>query len=465
MTIPEISRTQGIIATAILSLVATALLVRNLDGTWMHPDTAQALSVARNFQKGCGFKTSILCYDEHYSLNAWPAPQTVFPVGYPAMLAALGWAGIPLRTAAEVIGVTGFFFVPLLICFAAMRMGRTPLTGFLLAVMWLCFPMIWHNVWERQTEMMFISLTLSSLIFLHAELIGYRSLLVAGLLAAVAVSLRYAGVFWLMSVSPVFLMQIPQKRFAAVKQALTFLAIPAIVVALLFARNVILIGDFKGGSTRILHRTLKHAARNAYYAGSRLTGLDKTNLVAGHVAEVAAATGLCLLAISVFICFIRLWNSEYRKRLTLPSIGQTAVYLYIVVSLAALIGLEKTTPINLSPRMLFPMIPFILLACADMVSRTIAAFPDHSHTARSVRAIAVIASVLLIFGVLCGQFRAAEEVRTYVHRFGMVNDIVSQRIETPAGLISPRANSFRILESCRMNRICLAKLFSREWSD
>ncbi|MCA9008432.1 MAG: hypothetical protein KDB01_01740, partial [Planctomycetaceae bacterium] len=121
-----LSETGALAVTAIMSLAATVLLVLNFDGTWMHPDTAQALSVARNVQQGHGFRTSIIYYEEHYLLNTWPAPQTVFPIGYPSMIALLGWAGVPLRSAPFAIGVTGFLLVPLLIHMAAMRMGRKP---------------------------------------------------------------------------------------------------------------------------------------------------------------------------------------------------------------------------------------------------------------------------------------------------------------------------------------------------
>lgn len=432
------SRTHAMAATAILSLVATVLLVLNFDGTWLHPDTAQALSVARNFQNGDGFKTGIIYYEEHYSLNAWPAPQTVFPIGYPSMMAGLAGIGIPLRTTPAVIGMTGFFLVPLLICIASMRMGCKPVAAFSLATMWLCFPMLWHNVWERQTEMMFVSLTLSSLILLQSESIKYRRLFLAGLLAAVAMTLRYAGVFWLISVGLAFLIQIPQRRFAAIKHAVTFFVIPTIVVASLFARNIMLVGDLKGGSTKEVHRTLKEAATNAYYAASRLSGLDKTNLVTGHAAELAAATGFCLLAIAIVVSLVRLITSGRRKALAIPPIGYSVVFLYIAVSLTALIGLEKTTSINLSPRMLFPLIPFVLTASADVVSRLLAVIPDEAFVARSQRRVVIVGFILMVGSVLGGQFRAADEVRNYVHRFGVVSEIVAQTIEIPTGSTTPR---------------------------
>lgn len=432
-----LSKTGALAVTALMSLAATILLVLNFDGTWMHPDTAQALSVARNVQQGHGFQTSIIYYEEHYSLNTWPAPQTVFPIGYPSMIALLGWAGIPLRSAPFTIGVAGFFSVPLLINMAAIRMGRRPVTAILLSALWLCCPMIWHNVWERQTETMFISLTLSSLILLQSESSGYRKLLLAGLLAALAMSLRYAGVFWLMTVNLAFLLQLSQKRLAAIRQAVVFSAVPVAVAALLFARNLMLVGDLKGGSTKEVHRSLKEATENAWYAVSRLIGLDRTNLLSGHSAEVAVAVGSCLLAIAVVVGLWRLSRAKGRKDLSPCSMAHAAVFLYIAVSLVALISLEKTTSVNLSPRMFFPLIPFVLLAFADVFSRTLGAMPALTFSGCKMRSIVVVAAWLLIAGGIRGQFRAAEEVRGYVHRFGLVNDVLNQQVETTSGLTGP----------------------------
>ncbi len=437
MKVSNVTGGHAFAAAAMMSLAATVLLVLNYDGTWLHPDTAQALSVARNVRDGNGFSTGIIYYEEHYQLKTWPAPQTVFPIGFPAMIAVLGSTGLSLRLASLWIGVAGFLLAPLLICVAAQRMGRRPATGLLLAAVWLCFPMLWHNVWECQTEMMFITLTLGSLILLQSPWLGTRRLLLAGIFAAIAFSLRYAGIFWLMAVGGVFLMQFVRQRWSAVQQAATFFAIPCMLAITLFARNAVLVGDIKGGNNKTVRRTLTEAGESAYYAVSRLTGLDKTNLFAGEMAEIATVMGLGLLVVAAIMCGIRLHRTESRRHFTIGTVGDSAAFLYLGVSLAALIGLEKTTSINLSPRMFFPLIPFTLLALADLVSRMRVTLPERSGRATWQRRQIVAASALLIAGVLTGQFRAAAEVRGHVQRFGMVDDVVNQIIDHHSGSIVP----------------------------
>jgi hypothetical protein len=87
--------------------------------------------------------------------------------------------------------------------------------------------------------------------------------------------------------------------------------------------------------------------------------------------------------------------------------------------------------------MFFPVIPFSLLALADLFSRMLVTLPEGSGRATWQRRQIVAASVLLILGFLCGQFRAAAEVRGHVHRFGMVDEVVHQFVDYQAGRLMP----------------------------
>ena len=216
-----------------------------------------------------------------------------------------------------------------------------------------------------------------------------------------------------------------------------FFAIPSMLAIALFARNSMLVSDIKGGNNKAVNRTLKEAAESAYYAVSRLTGLDKTNVFAGEMAEAATVVGLGLLVVAEVMCCIRMYRPETRRCLSTRTAGDSSVMLYLAVSLAALIGLEMTTSINVSPRMFFPLIPFTLLALADVVSRMLVTLPQRSNQSTWQRRQIVVASMLLVSGVLSGQLRATAEVRRQVHRFGMVDSIVNQIVDTHSGSVVP----------------------------
>ena len=420
----------ALIASAIVSLVATVCLVLNHDGSHLNPDTAQALSVARNVQQGNGFSTSIIYYEEHYRLGTWPAPQTVFPVGFPAMISGLATLGVPFRVAAFLISVAGFLLVPLLIATAAMRMGRKPVTSLLLAALWLCFPMNWGNIQESQTDILFTALTLGSFLLLQQQALTTRNLLSAGLLAALACSLRYAGVFWLLTVGLMLVMQFVQRQKASARKCAVLLVIPAITTLTMFARNALLVGDIKGGNNKHFEKPFVEAAIEAYYCVSRITGLDQDRLLSGHFAELLFAAGFAILMCCAAFCLRHYRGQHFQGIKTHRITANSTVVLYILVSTAALILLDATTSINMSPRMYFPLIPFALLSIADATGRLRAAYVDAAVVGRRM---IVLASGLIVAGLLSGQVRSAADVASQTHRFGPIAMIVDQTAESLSG--------------------------------
>src|SRR5262245_42527564 len=74
---------------AILWFTAAAVLLALHDETFVTTDTAQYMGVARNIVDGKGITTSIIYYEEQYRQARIPAQQTVWPPGYPALIASL----------------------------------------------------------------------------------------------------------------------------------------------------------------------------------------------------------------------------------------------------------------------------------------------------------------------------------------------------------------------------------------
>jgi hypothetical protein len=412
-------------ATALLSLVATVCLIWIHDGRMMHPDIAQAISAARNLLAGNGYSTSLLYYEEHYRQNAWPAPQTVFPIGFPALIAALGAIGVPFRLAAQILSTTGFAFMPLAICTSALRLGLKPVTAFLVATLWLCVPLNWHNVLEKQTEMLFMSATLCGVIVLNHKDLTNRRLLLAGLFSAIAVLLRYAGVFWIIAASLSIALVSIRHPALLIRRCLIFTALPGTVVAIAFWRNSLLIGNFKGGSETIVLKSTRAALENVYFAASRLTGLDQDDLSRGTVAEMLVLAGFLLLVALVLRAIFRQAGNLASHPEDSVKAGIVSVFAYPCVSVLLLARLEQTTCINLSPRMLLPLVPFVLLAGAAMVSW----LQSECQSSRiSVRATQLAASVLSV-GLILAVPDACTDVAKQVPRLGMVADAIGQSLE------------------------------------
>lgn len=420
------------LATVILSLVATFCLWKSDDDRTLHPDIAHATSAARNLVQGNGFSTDLIYYEQQYQQHAWPAKQTVFPFGYPSMIAAIGSIGVPWRTAAQILSLGGFFCVPLLIFVAARKMGRTPLTAVLLGLLWQCAPMNWFNIHEKQTESLFVAFTLSSMILLFAKERRTNRLLLAGLCAAIACSLRYAGVFWLLTIGLVMAPGVIRNWKQCVRDGFLFFSVPVAVVGGMFIRNRMIVGDVSGGIQSLSIKSWRQTCENVYYAFSRLTGLGLDDLETHHPAEWLFVIGVSVGCLLVFISLVRQRKSvsgfmaEY-------SIGRAACFAYIIVTIVLLTWLEKTTTVNLSPRMLLPLLSFMLLATADVM-----AFACNGWMKNSTGRFAVgSAAAVLLFGTLIAQRDVYQEVIHQPERLGLVHDILTAPIDPSDFLDAP----------------------------
>ncbi len=431
------------LATVILSLAATFCLWKSDDDRTLHPDIAHATSSAQNLLAGNGFSTDIICYEQHYQQNVSPAKQTVFPFGYPSMIAALGSLGVPLRTAAQALSLSGFFCVPLLIFVAARRMVRTPITAMLLGLLWQCAPMNWYNIREKQTESLFVAFTLGSMILLFAKDHRTSRFVLAGLCAAIACSLRYAGVFWLLTVGLMMAPGVLRTWKQALSEATLFFAVPGAVVCGMFIRNRMIIGELSGGIQGLTTKSWRLTCENVYYAFSRLTGLDQNDLQCGHPAESLFALGLIVGCTLVLISLVRQRKTLSGLRAEY-SIGRAACFAYILVTTALLAWLEKTTSVNLSPRMILPLIPFILLATADVIAFA----SDGLKESRTWRYTAGGAAAVLLVGALIAQHDAYQEVKNQPERLGLVRDILSASVYRSDFLDPHTAHNWNAEESC-----------------
>lgn len=412
------------LATFILSLAATFCLWKSDNDRTLHPDIVHAQSAARNLLSGNGFSTDLISYEQHYQQKTWPAKQTVFPFGYPTMIAAISSFGVASRTAAQVLSLTGFFVVPLLIFIVARKMGRTPLTAILLGILWQCAPMNWFNIHEKQTESLFVAFTLSSMILLFATDPRTKRLLLAGLCAAIACSLRYAGVFWLLTVGLVMAPQMIRDWKQCTRNGFLFFSIPVAVVGGMFIRNKMIVGDASGGIQALSTKSWRQACENVYYAFSRLIGLGQDDLQKHHPAEwsfvIAALVG-CLL---VLVSLIRHRKTLFGS-LAVYTIARAACFAYVVVTIALLTWLEKTTSVNLSPRMLLPLLSFILLATADVIAFAYDGWKESRIWRYSVSS----AAAALLVGTLIAQRDVYQEVVHQPERLGLVRDVLSAQVK------------------------------------
>src|SRR2546429_103318 len=259
-------------------------LVALYDRSFISIDGAFYVSAAQNLASGHGFATSIIWNEEQYRAGGMPAPQTVFPPGYPLLIAVVSRLGVDPPYAAFLVALLAFGAIPLVIYDILRAAGHPPLRAFAVSAVWLGAPFAWFNVLSCMSEMLFTLLTLLSLrcVMQSDRDPGRRDLWLAaaGTVAGLAFTVRYQGVYYLISLGLFFLLRVTRARDRQSVRALMLVAGPASVfVVALFVRNHLLIGKLV---TLIPEdRSLLDVLRTFAWGLGELLGFTRSGLLDG----------------------------------------------------------------------------------------------------------------------------------------------------------------------------------------
>jgi hypothetical protein len=189
-------KTALFLAVAALAVVLNALAVFTWDISYVVNDGVQYLSTAGNWLAGNGFYTDALIYDPHFQ-RVLPAPQTVWPPGYPFAIALTSLSGLDLPLAALVLNLATHALAAVLVHLVLRKMGVTAMFSALAALLFYLMAMPWSFVTGIITEPLFTTLLLAATLTLpNTNRHGILPWLVCGLLMAMAVYVRYSAVFF-----------------------------------------------------------------------------------------------------------------------------------------------------------------------------------------------------------------------------------------------------------------------------
>jgi hypothetical protein len=222
------------------------------------------------------------------------------------------------------------------------------------------------NVLTLSSDVPFAATTLAALLCLQrvpAQGPGWA--LVAGVLAALAFSFRYSGIFFMLSLGVVLAARaaLLRTRRAFVDLAATLL-VPLVSMAIVLGRNLFLVGDWKGGNAHLIARPLREVGLAFLWGIRDLFGYSRAGLVEGRPREVFALATLALLTV-----LAALSRPRWRSPATGVSFRDPATSLsvvYAALSLLLLWELERTRHLGVSGRMLLPLFPFLLLLVAEI---------------------------------------------------------------------------------------------------
>jgi hypothetical protein len=430
------SRIEGLCWTLAALLVVLAGLAQTRGAGWTN-DGFQYLSVARNVLDGHGLSTSIVHFDEQYFTGRIPAAQTVFPPGYPAVVAGVAWLGVPVEVAALVVSVaSAVLLIPVL------RWGGALLNVRPWALRWFLFLWVtssaasWYAGGLLSEPLFTFAASLGLVLLLRAE-VGERRgeggrwyLLLGALLLGAAFWVRYAGLFLVAGVLCYYLVKLAIRRDRAAGTSFLLAATSVPLVLAGFLRNAALSGTAFGGNTKVVTRSvpeLLSALVNSSVA--LLVGPRSPKMASAGFWVLAAVLVVCAAGLSLFLLasLVKDRSAVFRRLREVP-VPLVAVFLGFY--LCGLLYAGRNTVISFKdPRMLYPMGPALLLLLAALCSGV--RLPSAPRLARAL-GLLLLGATAACYGVL--QFRDVVLARAQPAYYERVQRDVSEPVGTSASL-------------------------------
>jgi hypothetical protein len=200
--------------------------------------------------------TSLVHFDTERSHGTIPAPLTWFPAGYPLAITGVSQLGFSDETAALLISIASFVFVAWALWRLVRIIDPSRWTARAAVLCWIISSQALFYSVSALSEAIFTMLGLASLLFLvsteemtdsvHVWMCWLGSAAMAGL----SYWVRYAGILWVLGCFVFFMAQIVYgnngKRSR--RPAIAAVALLFSLVAPVMIRNVMLVGDWRGGN-------------------------------------------------------------------------------------------------------------------------------------------------------------------------------------------------------------------------
>lgn len=378
----------------------------------LFPDSFQYLTAAKNLHSTGRMATSLVHFDTERSHGTIPAPLTWFPPGYPLAIAAISRLGCDYETAALLTSVASFVFVAWALWHLVRIIDPSRWAARAAVLCWIVSSQALFYSVSAMSEAVFTALGLASLLFLvsteemsnsvHVWMCWLGSAAMAGL----SYWVRYAGILWVLGCFVFFMAQIVYgnngKRSR--RPAITAVALLFSLVAPLMIRNMMLVGDWRGGNNTPaampLGKFVVDSAKLAFH------------LVLGDAPIGQLALPAMVIAIGVIgVCIVarRFFRANFSWRLLLAK--QEIVLAAFLLYSGGIAGIALRSVIDYGPRMFVPVLPHLIVLATCFVAFALRRSQGGSYP----RWVQLTIVLCLLLGYTAGNFvsRALPEPDTF----------------------------------------------------
>lgn len=285
-----------------LSVVAVVVCFLAFDPLLVSFDAGQHLRAGQYLLSGSGYATDLLYYDLHYRAGTLPAPETHWPPGFSLAVVPLLLVGVAPAWAGLLLVVAGFVAAGWGIRLMLVRAGvRGPATVLSMGL-WFGYVYGVSEVLKLGAAPLVAGTSaLAVAVLLTRGAVGVRRALIAGVLAAVGLSMHFLGLAFVAALTAwTALHWLRNKREVRVV-VVGAAALPGLTLtALLFARSARLTGSVTSQAGTEAGSSPIEVVRGLFWALDHLLALRPAGFLAPEAAEwlwlLALAAGALLIA-------------------------------------------------------------------------------------------------------------------------------------------------------------------------
>jgi hypothetical protein len=429
-----------------VALVAVRLAFNEFVPGLAH-DSFQYLSVAEQALRGRLGETSIVHFDAERSFAVAPAPLVTFPLGYPALIALLGLTGIALPYAALLINLAAVLTCIPVMWWITGQLGIARLVRHAVMACTVLNGSFLLFAATVSTEMLFTSLVLGgSALLLRARLGDGGALwrwVAAGLVFGLAYHVRYAGLFLVIALAVVAARHVVTRNRDLVVGYGAAFAAACTLVAVGIGRNLVLVGNWRGGNEKPVSNALSTVLEQTVRAAS--------GLVLGPFSPSDSYLPRALFAFLVLLLAAMLFKQ--RTALQAASAPDSRARGF-VVDLAIIVAVYSafmfyaalTTVISYGTRMFVPLVPLLAVltgAGLSALGPPVSA-PGSSSGSWSVRSRWSLAAVLVVYAIFNLLSLRLPLVDRFSHVIAQMNAITDSGI-TVRDVVAKYAGDNRVI--------------------
>ncbi|HTS64378.1 MAG TPA: glycosyltransferase family 39 protein [Candidatus Acidoferrales bacterium] len=344
------------------------------------PDSCQYLSAAHHLRTAHRMETSLVHFDTERSQGRIPAKLTWFPPGYPAAIAFASALAGGYETGALWISMLSFVLVTMGLWHLMRLLDPSRWAAAAATLCWIANSHALYASGAALSEPLFTLLGIANLLLLlhadasHNNRRAWLYWTAAAVTAGLSYWVRYAGLLFLAANLAVLCARVMSGKVSR-RIAVTAAATAILLAVPLMIRNLVLVGDWRGGNNIPFSRPLRAFAADTPKVWYHLVLGDAS---ASRLGLPAALVSIGLIGLGAVTWMKTMRSAGYplRQRIPLPAARGWIVLTVFMTYVSGMTVIAQRSVISYIPRMYVPVLPHLIALMVISVSLAIRHLPS-----------------------------------------------------------------------------------------